>query len=134
MTVPARARLPTALLLGAVGAMVLGGTVYGAMSREYGATAVGVLISACLLWLAWASSSARIYADGSFVGRTAPWPSRCPTELLDSIRLGGSPDSPQWVFVRTDGEVAFRVSARLYPEQSVRTLAEWLGKEVRLQL
>ena len=89
--------------------------------------------AACLLWLAfiYAAFNASLYADESFVGRTAPWPKRCRRDQLREIRYGGPFTAPGWEFVDNRGRVAFGVARLLFEDQAVERLAIYLGVPFR---
>ncbi len=106
---------------------------FGALTVDAFATgqylaAIGMLVLGILgAFAAQRVYRAELYADESWVGRTAPWPQRCRRTELGAIRYAGPFVSPAWEFVKSDGEVAFRVSPFMFKREPVEQLATFLG-------
>lgn len=114
-----------------VGALMAGIGGYAIYLGQIAPGLVFIAVFGFFLWLARAGWMARLYADGTWVGRTMPWPKRCKQADLQLIRMTG-PVAPSWEFMLADGEVAFRVSPLLFPLPAMTTFGEHLGVPINV--
>ena len=114
-----------------VGALMAGIGGYAIYLGQIAPGLTFIAVFGFFLWLARASWMARLIADGTWVGRTMPWPKRCQQSDLRLIRMTG-PVAPSWEFVLADGAVAFRVSPLLFPLPAMTAFGQHLGVPINV--
>jgi len=118
-----------ACLLGPTGAVFAGAGILAIAQRQPLPGAVLCLFGLVLWGFLVGTGRMELKVDATGVARSAPWRERISRDDLGSIQFVAV-RPPVWAFVRKDGRRAFTVSAYLFSQEDLTTMASLLGTRV----